>query len=871
MRRVLAVHLATLLLSVVSVISMTLPVATQDSDKNQDEGSGLGPPPIYDELREAELQPAGHIIDGRLTIDRVEFELTDGDLYLLRVEDRPVIAVFLGDGLIRCYPPDGVEHQQLEKFLDDDDFLEEVFDRFIFWFSDDTGERLRALADNNLGTDANDLLKDRREHLLEDQLTNPEGRLVVDLLNFQELTDRTQARHYFYAQVDGDDNDWITVEIEPREADEVGVYRFDERLEVTDGWLGFHALWDFDKPTRDAAFDGFPRDPEVEGKVEDNDDDDDWNARDLGLSPRPLLPHDEQWTPRLAIERTDVDLAIEGNGDVTASAALVIDPQESFSAFRLRFSPVLEVKDARWKLLVSQDDNEVADDDVESVRDVPLMTGEAEERDEPVQLDGEGVHFVQAKHGRWMDDDLYEPWVTVVLPRSVAVGERFILELSYEGPLLEDLRGSNNFLLKDTTHWIPQHTNNRRTRLSLTYRTPERFSVASGTTLIDEDVEDDTRIARWVSDDPVRAMSFNYGQFDVDEVVLEGLPPISVYADDNHQGFAPGNREKTMDDLAGSLRTYTDYFGPYPFDTLLVTETSASGAQAFPGLVLLTFQAFGRIYTGEAELFRSHEVAHQWWGAAVDWYDYRDQWLSEGFAQYAAALFTLIGLEDEDEFLAMLDAWRLDVLGEVNVGQSQGKHYGFRPEVVRRSDGSLSGPLVVGSRLITSDAPMDYRLLIYEKGAFVLHMLRTMLMDLDTGDDTRFRELMRTFVADHLHGVASTRSFETAVTEAFGESMAWFFDQWVYGVDVPTYRPDLEVTETIDQDDPFILHGTIRQEDVPGDFRMPVPIVVQFDDYPPLVQRVWVEGQSVEVEIPLPAEPREVEFNYHYGVLARVR
>jgi aminopeptidase N len=190
---------------------------------------------------------------------------------------------------------------------------------------------------------------------------------------------------------------------------------------------------------------------------------------------------------------------------------------------------------------------------------------------------------------------------------------------------------------------------------------------------------------------------------------------------------------------------------------------------------------------------------------------------------------------------------------------------------VRRSDGSLSGPLVVGSRLITSDAPMDYRLLIYEKGAFVLHMLRTMLMDLDTGDDTRFRELMRTFVADHLHGVASTRSFETAVTEAFGESMAWFFDQWVYGVDVPTYRPDLEVTETIDQDYPFILHGTIRQEDVPGDFRMPVPIVVQFDDHPPLVQRVWVEGQSVEVEIPLPAEPREVEFNYHYGVLARVR
>ena len=166
---------------------------------------------------------------------------------------------------------------------------------------------------------------------------------------------------------------------------------------------------------------------------------------------------------------------------------------------------------------------------------------------------------------------------------------------------------------------------------------------------------------------------------------------------------------------------------------------------------------------------------------------------------------------------------------------------------------------------------MDYQLLIYEKGAFVLHMLRMMLTDLETGDDTRFRELMQTFAANHLFGVASTTSFEAVVTEAFGEPMDWFFDQWVYGVDVPTYRPDLDVTRTSDQDEPFILHGTIRQEDVPGDFRMPVPIVVRFDDHPPLATRVWVQGGSVEVEIPLPAEPEDVEFNYHHGVLAQVR
>ena len=128
--------------------------------------------------------------------------------------------------------------------------------------------------------------------------------------------------------------------------------------------------------------------------------------------------------------------------------------------------------------------------------------------------------------------------------------------------------------------------------------------------------------------------------------------------------------------MAGAIQTYTDYFGPYPFESLLVTETPTYNGLAFPGLVLLSFQAFGNLHTGEAELFRAHEVAHQWWGVSVPFENYRDQWLSEGFSQYSAALYTFKGLQREDQFLDMLDAWRLDVLGEVNIGQGNGKGKG---------------------------------------------------------------------------------------------------------------------------------------------------------------------------------------------------
>ena len=855
-----------------ALVGLVLLTAAMPSARDEDETSALGPPPLNDALTAEKLQGVGRIRDARLTIDRFEFELEDGDLYLLEpLEGHPAITVFLGDGTVRCYPPDGVEHHQLERFLDDDDFLEAEFDRFVFWAADDTGARLRELADGTPRRkvdDARDLLEDQREDLLERQLRNPDARLLADLLARQRSAPTQPSRSFFQAQVDSKDHGWLSIEIEPMDLEEVRLFRFDRRHETEDVWMRFHALTDFGEPVQRAAFTGFPRNPEIEGRLSaDNDDDgDDWSALDLGLAPRPLAPEREGWTRRVTISRTDVDLRLEGDGEAKASAAVLVEPQEPITTLRMLVSPVLEVTDVRWVSAIPSD--------VKNVHDVSLLRGESTAPDEPVALAGEPLHYVRETHERRLAEDLHEPWVTIVLPRTLHPGETFIVELAYEGELIEYLRNGTTYVLKDPLYWMPIHPHNRGgggSLLRLTYRTPDRFRVASGSTLVHEQVIDKTRIMRWVADAPVASMSFNLGQFDVTEVDRGEGPAVTVYSDRKHRGFAPGNREKTLEDLTGAIRTYTEYFGPYPFDSLLVTETPTYNALAFPGLVLLTFQTFGEIYTGEAELFRAHEVAHQWWGVAVEFRDYRDQWISEGFAHYSAALFALSGMDDEDQFLDMLDAWQLDVLGKVNVAQGNGKHYGFRPQSIQRSEGHRSGPLVVGYRLSSAKTPADYRLLVYEKGAFVLHMLRMMLTDLETGDDTRFRTLMRGFAADHRIEVASTDSFEAAVTAEFSESMDWFFDQWVHGVDIPTYRPDLSVSRLIDQDDPFVLHGTIQQEDVPEGFRMPVPILVRFDDRPPMAHRIWVDAKSVEVEIPLPADPSEIEFNYHHGVLAQVR
>ena len=828
------------------------------------DGEGPGPPPLYRELRDAEVSYAGEIRDGRLRVDRFELHLEEGRLYLAPdVGGAVPTAVFVGDGRVRAHPPDAVERHQLERFSGGDR-VDEAFDRLVLWSGGGEAGRLRALAaparERRRDTErANRLLRDRRKRLLEQRRINPESRILHDRWR-REAGTLPPGRTYRLVELDSKGHGWLTLLVEPHEPEEVALYRYEHRRGVSDTWMRFDALTDYRPEYADRALEPFavaPDTPAGGGAA----------GAALGLPRRPVDPDGEGWTARARAPRTEVDLALDGDGDARAAAALLIVPIEPTRGVRLQISATLEVTDARWR-----------PGPADRPADAGLLAADPDaDPADPAGLTGEPLPFAQEHHERTFEDNRFEPWVTVALPRTVAAGEPFVLELAYEGALVDRLRQTRDFVLLDTLDWRPQHADNRTSRIETTFRVPERYRIASGGTLVDERVEDDTRIQRWTTADPVGSMAFHYGEFEVTEVERPAAPAVSIYADDNHRGFAPGNREKTIADLTGAIELFTEYFGPFPHPSLIVTETETLSGQAFPGLLFLSYQAFGAMRTGEAELFRAHEVAHQWWGAGIDWWrDYRDQWMAEGFSNYAAALYALYGLEDPDQFEAVIDAWRLDVLGEGQVGQGIGlRHYGYRPEALRWSDGHDAGALVLGYRLISTeprfDAGIDHRILVYEKGAYVLHMLRSMLLDWETGGDARFRDLMRGYAVAHLGRVMSTRSFEDAVTAAFGEPMGWFFDQWVYGVDVPTYRVDLDVSPVVDRPAPFLLHGRVRQEDVPDGFRMPVPVRLTFDDRPPLVRHILVDAPEVSVELPLPARPAGIEFNAGHAVLARVR
>ena len=646
-------------------------------------------PELYQALQNAQLRSAGALRNSSFEVDRIRFHFGEGELYLLDPVAGVVTgAVVLGKGTIRVRPPSAVERQQLDKHLDEEE-LDEEFNGLVMCFTDDSAERLRALTTAARKPDvgkAQKLYRDRIKKALENRLTDLDARVLHDLVSVargqvasSSLNEVGRRQGYFAAEVDA--KGWFTVDVDPLNREEIRIFQARDLRRTWDHWTHFHVASDY-PAGGDEPEGGSP------------------------AAPQATL---EGWTPAIRQLEVAVDLLLDNGEEVEGNAELLLEATRPLDALRLQISPILDVSQIRFA--VPPVDRGGSGSPAPSTQ--PTIPRSDSTLDSPPgelpDIEGDPLEFVQAHVGRGLNEDRWDPRVTVVLPRTMAAGERFLLRFRYSGDLLARLR-AGDFVVRDTETWYPRDPEAGRAKYDMTFRMPDRYRVASGGTLVDEQLLDGKRVARWVVDEPVAAMSFHYGRLDVDEYTPEGIPPISIYTSPNTLGFAPGAREKTLEDISGALGLYTHYFGSPPFNKLVLTEMASSSGQSFPGFVRISFTTSGGMHTGEAELFRTHELAHQWWGNAIGWDTYRDQWMSEGFAQYAAALYVLEGLGEEDKFLEMMSAWSKDVCGQMDVAQAIGvRHYGFSPGAMRVSDGNKTGALWVGYRLNSDDTPIDYR------------------------------------------------------------------------------------------------------------------------------------------------------------------
>lgn len=454
-------------------------------------------------------------------------------------------------------------------------------------------------------------------------------------------------------------------------------------------------------------------------------------------------------------------------------------------------------------------------------------------------------------------------WIQCTPP--LEAGDSVEVAVSYHGPLIR--REGDSFWLESNTTWLPLHEPLVRSTYDLTFHHPSDLQLASIHERVSTETKRGITTSHWVCERPVQYASFNLGFMKEHQVTVKGIPSVTVLISTEHdaewakelaeEGIASGkDMEKQVGaDVANSLAFFQKVYGTLPVKQLFATETPIPHGVSFPGMIALyagTFQ-YNAGY-GTSELFRSHEVAHQWWPYGVGPRTYHDTWLSEGFAQFSSLWFLQTSPRTSKRYFDVLEKWRKTIVE----GQRQKLGTGLR-----------IAPTWLGPRARVNAAEGAYQTAIYDRGAWILHMLRNLLLDLDTMNDERFRALMKDFYQTYEGREASTQDFRRVAEKHAGQDLEWFFKQWVYRTDVPAYRFAWKSEPAAGGK--FRVRCRIEQREVPEGFRMSVPILIDFGDPGHARFRADVRGPTTELELPLlDYAPKQLVFNDLASVLCEV-
>ncbi|OLE58111.1 MAG: hypothetical protein AUI36_13985 [Cyanobacteria bacterium 13_1_40CM_2_61_4] len=160
--------------------------------------------------------------------------------------------------------------------------------------------------------------------------------------------------------------------------------------------------------------------------------------------------------------------------------------------------------------------------------------------------------------------------------------------------------------------------------------------------------------------------------------------------------------------------------------------------------------------------------------------------------------------------------------------------------------------------------------------SFVLRMLHFLLTDPASGKGNGFFEMMTDFVSRYHDQFASTDDFRLVANEHFAKSpiaqiyhlnnLDWFFKQWVYQSDLPSYQLEYQLQDQ--PDGKVLLSGTVTQENAPRDWFMVLPILISFGGKQEANATVHAYGPSATFQLRLPARPTKVELDPRHWILS---
>jgi hypothetical protein len=431
------------------------------------------------------------------------------------------------------------------------------------------------------------------------------------------------------------------------------------------------------------------------------------------------------------------------------------------------------------------------------------------------------------------------------------------------------------YMYSNRSYWYPQSVVTDYATVRLRITVPAEFDVVAsgdptGEPAPPPGVAEPGQRARkaflFTSREPLRYLACAVSRFSPVATAELNIPPPSVAATGEGAVSGPGSaaaeagsdltlyvqanprqvhRARSLTETAKTVFAfYASITGdaPYPSFTLAVSESDLPGGhspayfavlnQSLPGLPT-TWRNDPVSFDEYPNFFLAHEMAHQWWGQAVGWKNYHEQWISEGFSQYFAALY----------------------------GQKERGNEGFtailRQMKTTAIQASAQGPVYLGYRLghIRGEGRV-FRSIVYNKGAMVLHMLRRMV-----GDEAFFAGL-RGFYSEWRFRKAGTDDFRKAMERASGRSLSRFFEDWIYGDLIPSVSFGYRRVD----DRSAVLR--FEQRGTPLEFPVTVRLNYASGESEEIV--VMLNDRLIERTVALKAPLRGVGVNDDHAALARI-
>lgn len=511
--------------------------------------------------------------------------------------------------------------------------------------------------------------------------------------------------------------------------------------------------------------------------------------------------------------------------------------------------------------------------------------------DKVTDAQGTSLTFFQARETKDREQS-YGDYVSVALPAPTESGQSRTLIFHYAGKRVVRQVGPGDYFA-ESFGWYPTRIANERTGgdefagrydYHMLFRCPKQYELVATGDKVKDSIEGKDRVTEWKSSIPLAVAGFAFGDYKIVKQKV-GDVEVQVFAtvapDDSFrplQGLpamgnlsAVGMAPTIATEMGNALRAFEKYYGPYPYKQLAVTNIPYSYGQGWPGLIYLSIFTFlddtqshqlgippDPRYT---EFFRAHETSHQWWGHRVAWKSYHDQWLSEGFATFSGNLYTQLR-DNQKKYVQRLKDDRQGLLDK------------DQRLLVRDS----IGPVWMGYRTSSSLDPTAPQFIIYNKGGYVLTMLRMMMVDLTKPDpDARFEAMMHDFCDTFNNKAASTEDFKAIAEKHMTPGMDlqknhkldWFFNQYVYGTGIPHYEFHYDVQSA--GTGQWKLSGSLKRSGVPDNWMDVVPIFVQHNGQTVRLGSIPTTKPDYQFSTTLPFDPGKVQININEELLAEVK